>query len=104
MPMDTDKKKLALIVCPHCEQEVPKTKYCVTCGGEIVSTPDDDTHQDTAKILCKNCQKTVPTLPFCINCGQALNEIVEIEKNNVLYVVKRSQFLITLSVIYVGHN
>ena len=80
MPMDTDKKELALIVCPHCEQQVPKTKYCITCGGEIVSTPTNDAHQDKAKIFCNNCQKNVPTLPFCINCGQELNETLDVEK------------------------
>lgn len=80
MPMDSDKKELTLIVCPHCEQKVPKTKYCVTCGGEIVSTPTHDTHQETTKINCPNCQKTVPTLPFCIHCGQALRKTAEPEK------------------------
>ncbi|MCK4847532.1 MAG: zinc ribbon domain-containing protein [Candidatus Heimdallarchaeota archaeon] len=75
--MNSDKKEIALIVCPHCKQKVPKTKWCITCGGEIVSTLINDTQQETVRIKCHSCQENVPALPFCVHCGKALNKPVE---------------------------
>ena len=89
--MDSDKKEIAITVCPHCEQKVPKTKYCVTCGGEIGSTDTDKKSQDTAEVNCANCQKRVPTLPFCIYCGQALTKIQNVEPERRLCPLCREE-------------
>jgi len=77
--MDSDKKEIAITVCPHCEQKVPKTKYCITCGGEIGSTDTDKKSLDTAEVNCANCEKSVPALTFCIHCGQALTKIQNVK-------------------------
>ena len=77
--MDSDKKELVLTVCPHCLQKVPKTRYCVTCGGEIESTGSNEKGQETIKINCLNCKKNVPDLPFCTNCGHAMSKKTELE-------------------------
>jgi hypothetical protein len=79
--MNSENKELTIVVCPHCNQKVPKTKYCVTCGGEIISTTTTEEKQpEINKTSCTNCQEIVPALPFCIHCGHALHKTTEIEQ------------------------
>ncbi len=89
--MDSDKKEIAITICPHCKQKVPKTKYCITCGGEIGSTDIKEKSQEIAKVDCPNCQKHVPTLPFCIYCGHALSKTNSVEPEKHLCPLCRKE-------------
>ena len=75
--MNSNKKENELVICPHCKQKVPKTRYCISCGGEIASSPSEEAKTDITTVICPSCQKNVPTFPYCINCGHNLAEKVD---------------------------
>jgi hypothetical protein len=85
-------------VCPHCEQKVPKTKYCISCGGEIGSTDIDKKSQEIAQVNCANCQKRVPDLPYCIHCGQALTKSQNVDTESRLCPLCRKEIPISTHV------
>ncbi|MFX0087373.1 MAG: zinc ribbon domain-containing protein [Candidatus Hodarchaeota archaeon] len=73
--------------CPYCNEFVPNTKYCISCGNilqdrsiikpknEISDLSDDKTNIDINKSICPLCRSEIPSEHnFCHLCGGKLKK------------------------------
>lgn len=55
-------EKEEMIICPHCQEHTVKGKFCLNCGGRLLSN-------------CPKCHaEIVPGAKFCLECGERLSE------------------------------
>ena len=71
--MNSDNTDIILINCPHCNNNVPKTEFCITCGQKLSSTLEKVQQPSFSEIKCPHCEELVPKTIFCIKCGKSLD-------------------------------
>ncbi len=71
--MNSDNTDITLINCPHCNNNVPKTEFCITCGQKLSSTLKKVQQPSFSEIKCPHCEELVPKTIFCIRCGKSLD-------------------------------
>ncbi|MHA1994353.1 MAG: zinc ribbon domain-containing protein [Candidatus Hodarchaeales archaeon] len=82
--MNSDNTDTTLVTCPHCNNKVPKTDFCITCGQKMTLILEPSKQHPFGEIKCPHCEEVVPKTVFCIKCGKSLDsESEEIDKNQL---------------------
>lgn len=55
--------------CPHCEELVPQTEFCIKCGKKLEIDLFEASLKKTFRI-CHHCEKNLPDTNWCIYCGK----------------------------------